>query len=253
MKLKCPTCGTPIPSDNINIKTMMAVCPRCDNVFAFQAEGVKRQRKLKAPEQFVFYDDDRAPLHFAFKWSWRTEPLFAFAVLMFILMMSFVVLFGALSEGSDSAALLGPILMGAFPAYYGLSLILNSTHFTIEQDLLKVYTVPLWFPYYGVKKIPLADITQVTTEQVYAMPGASSREAFYSVYAHSIDQQRFLLVKAVNYEHAHFIAQEIGAYVASDAHQEVALFDMPDDSSADETVYPPLESGTRHQSRKDSG
>ena len=104
MKLKCPACGAPIPSEQVNVQTMTAVCPECDNVFTFYAEKFTPDRKTKPPKQITFYDD--APLHFSFKWDWRTEPLIG------LLSAGFVLLFPMLIDGLGIVAfpLMLPVL-----------------------------------------------------------------------------------------------------------------------------------------------
>jgi hypothetical protein len=248
MKLKCPACGSPIAAQDINIRDMMAVCSHCDNVFPFKAQALRTQRKLKPPEQFAFYETDHVPLHFAFRWNWRTEPAFGFVVMMLVLIFSLFLFAGALSQGQPGGTL-AALLMGAFPAYYGLTLLLNSTHYRLDDTSLQVYTTPLWFPYWGSKTLALADLTHVTTEQVFAMPGAAPIDAFYNVYVHTIDEHRILIARAVNYEHAHFIAQEIQAYLGDVQREQDALFELADDGAIDQVDHIDEESGQARSSK----
>ncbi|MAU10336.1 MAG: hypothetical protein CL607_10980 [Anaerolineaceae bacterium] len=208
MKLKCPACGAPISVDSINVQTMTAVCPECDNVFTFDPAKLQPDRKVKPPKQITFYDD--APMHFSFKWDWRTEPMAA----IFSIAASFLV----------AAFVLIPVGMGvlsvliAMPVIYAmLALTLNSTHFHIADGYLHVYTKPLWYAYYGRHKIPLSDITHISTEKLLDTPSVSRSDTFYNVYAHTVDG-RSMIARLVNAQHARFIAQEIESALALPEH-----------------------------------
>jgi len=253
MKLKCPACGSPIASDNINIRSMSAVCSHCDNVFTFKPTDARPARKLKVPQQITTHSDSDDALHFSFKWSWRTEPPVAMAG-MAVMVVGLIIAFVAiLVEGPNSQMLaaLAPLLaLSILPAYVLGAIALNSTHYKIEGDQLHTYTTPLLFPYYGRRTVPLWDITDVTTVQTLTMPGASSREAFYNVYAHTSDGDRIMLARLVNYEHAHYIAQELRAFIDSRAGEarHDAYFDLSSESrladhEADDTASDSLDAG----------
>jgi hypothetical protein len=226
MKLKCPACGTPIPSDNINIQNMTALCSHCDNVFTFKPVDARLSRKLKAPEQVTVHEETEQSLHFSFKWSWRTEPMFGIVMMAIVAMATIVMLSMLLTGAAHIVELLIPLLLGAFPFYYGFTLLLNSTHFHMDHDQLRVHTSPLWYPYYGTRRVPAADITRVTTERFFAMPGATAREAFFNVYAHTIDGDQIMLARGVNYEHAHYIAQEIQSFINTQPDKHDTYFDL---------------------------
>ena len=49
MKLHCSACGSPIPAVDVDLRTTMAKCARCDNVFSFAAEAGGR-RPPAAPQ-----------------------------------------------------------------------------------------------------------------------------------------------------------------------------------------------------------
>lgn len=197
MKLKCPACGAPISADSINVQTMTAVCPECDNVFTFDPVNLQPDRKVKPPKQITFYDD--APMHFSFKWDWRTEPLVGLASAGFLLV------FPALIEGVGIVAflLMLPVL------YVVLTLFMNSTHYKIEGDFLHVYTEPLWYPAYGTKRILLADISEIVVQKMLKTPSISQFDTFHDVYARLKDGKEIMIARLVNTPHAHFIAQEI--------------------------------------------
>lgn len=222
MKLKCPSCGVAITAQDINIRDMVAVCAECDSVFTFKARAMSRQRKLKPP------------LHFAFKWHWKTEPQFAIVISAMLLAMGLSLLFSSLATGVPVEVLFIGLLIAAFPGYFGTTLMLNHTHFHVQNGQLKVYTEPLWFPYYGTTTMPVNEVTHITTEQSLAMRGASTKDTFYNVYAHTIDEHRYLIARHVNYDHAHFIAQELEEHLSYHNQAGDALFDLSIDVADDD-------------------
>lgn len=229
MKLKCPACGTPVPAENINIRSMSALCTHCDSVFTFRPTDSRPARKLKAPKQITTHIDSDDALHFSFKWSWRTEPPIAMAAMLVMMIGLTIALIATLSTANLEVL---PLLLalGIFPTYVLSTIALNSTHYHIESDQLRVYTGPLPFVYYGSHSIPLWDISDVTTVQAFTMPGASSREAFYNVYVHTSDGDRLMVARLVNYDHAHYIAQELQAFLDTHDTQQDSYFDLSPES-----------------------
>jgi hypothetical protein len=226
MKLKCPDCGAPVPAANINISTMTALCDACDSVFKFDLDAARGARKVKPPQQVTVYDD--APLHFAFKWDFRTEPLIGLAGLS-------AALFGAIIVLMVGFAGLAALL-AALPVYVFLTIGVNSTHYRLSEDQLEVYTTPLLFPYYGRQSIALDDLTRVTTERMMPGPSLTSTEGFYNVYAHTVDGQRLMIARLVNGQHAQYIAQEIPTVIDAPHTAHRALFDPADDADLDADI-----------------
>lgn len=225
MKLKCPACGAPIPADDINITTMTALCRACDSVFKFEAGGLAR--KIKAPQQINTYDD--APLHFAFKWDWRTEPLIGLLGLTVCFVMAFIMFSGV---WGSTAALLGLAIM-LLPLYVFLSLWRNRTHYKVEGDRLEVQTRPLPFLFYGSHSLRLDDLTRITAERVMTTPSVTATDGFYNVYAHTADGPRVRIARLVNGQHAQYIAQELQGYLEAWQTHADALFDEDEDAGAD--------------------
>ncbi len=213
MKLKCPACGAPIPAAAINVQQMVAICPECDNVFKFEGAFRHERRKLKAPVQFQIADDDPDRLDMAFKWSWRTEPpVGLFGVLMGFLAPLFVIMAMA-SEGAPLEALLIPLPFTVLMSYVLLTLALNRTHYDSDGETLQVYTEPLPFFRYGKTTVAVDEIDHVSVERPAYAPFPDGKAGFYDVYVHTLDGDKLKVAAIVNYQHAHFIAQEIEAYV----------------------------------------
>lgn len=230
MKLKCPACGTPIPADRINIQQMVAICPHCDNIFKIDNPFTQR-RKLKAPAQFRVAEDSPDRLDMAFKWSWRTEPPFGLFAVVFALVVSLATLFAMIAEGAPPAAGLLPLALAGLMGYVLLTLAFNSTHYESNGEVLKVYTEPLPFLRYGSKTLAIDEIEQVTVERPAYAPFPDGKDGFYDVYVHTLDGGKVRIAAIVNYEHAHFIAQEIESYAQTMRDTpDQSLFDAPDEA-----------------------
>ncbi len=213
MKVKCPACGEPVSAAHINIRDLVAVCPACDNVFQFDSAFQRQRRKIKPPRQFTLYDESERTTHIAFKWSWRTEPLWAFTIAMLLLVIALVMAVGIFSEDGLTSTLLVPLLMGAYPAYYAIGLLFNRTHYKADSETLDVYTEPFYFPRYGKKRLNLDEITKVYCKLTLKNPLGTAKDSFYHVFARTIDGDERSIAAYVNYEHAHFIVQELNAHL----------------------------------------
>ncbi len=213
MKLKCPACGAPISAADINVQQMVAVCPDCDNVFKFEGAFQPQRRKLKPPAQFQVAADDPDRLDMAFKWSWRTEPpVGLFGVLMGFFAPLFVILAMA-GEGAPLDAMLIPLPLTALMSYVLLTLALNRTHYESDGETLQVYTEPLPFFRYGKTTVAVDEIDRVTVERPAYAPFPDGKDGFYDVFVHTLDGDKLKVAAIVNFQHAHFIAQEIEAHL----------------------------------------
>jgi hypothetical protein len=215
MKLKCPACGAPVSATDINVQQMVAVCPHCDNIFKFEAMFAPQQRKIKAPEQFHIGTDDPSQLDIAFKWSLRTEPPIAQVLVPVMFVVFFVLALAMLVDGAPLAIAALPFAMSAWMGFVRLTLLVNQTHYESDGETLKVYTEPLYYPRYGRKNIPISEIRDVTVERPGYAPFPEGKAGFYNVYVHTHDGDKIQIATYVNYEHAHFIAQELKTHLQS--------------------------------------
>ena len=81
-------------------------------------------------------------------------------------------------------------------------------------------------------------LSRRSTERILDSPTVSGADTFYNVFAHTTDNRRVLIARAVNSQHAHFIAQELQAYLdqPSEAEQD-ALFTSEDDAETDDLTF----------------
>jgi hypothetical protein len=213
MKLKCPACGAPISATDINVQQMVAVCSHCDNAFKIESVFQPQQRKIKAPAQFQIINDDPYCLDMVFKWTWRTEPPMSMVAIVLLLVSSLAILGGMVAEGAPLAPVLLPLAMGVWMGYTLLTLLVNRTHYESDGETLNVYTEPLYYIRYGKKRVPIAEISQVTVERPAYAPFPEGKAGFYNVYVHTFDRDKIRIAAYVNFEHAHFIAQELKTHL----------------------------------------
>ena len=224
MKLKCPACGRPISAGDINIQKMVALCPHCDNVFRFDKAFTTQLRKFRPPRQFKVIDCDPTFLNMSFKWSFRTEPPVSIFALIFAFVILLPTFLGMVAEGAPFAYAILPLIPLALVSYTALTLALNSTHYEADGETLTVYSEPLPYFRYGKKTVAVDEIRDVTVERPAYAPFPEGKAGFYYVYVHTLDRDKFHIAAYVNYEHAHFIAQEIKAYVQAQRESPQAFF-----------------------------
>jgi hypothetical protein len=251
MKLKCPACGSPIAADQINIQAMTAVCTHCDNVFPFRtpaSEPATGTLKHKAPAQVTVHEDDRRRYHLSFKWDWRTEHPAAWAVLVLAITVCLLVAAAVFSRRVSPQFVTLMLTVGWLPIYIALTVTLNRTHYQVVGDALRVWTEPLWFIAYGRKTLPLASITRIITQRFLA--GSTDADSFYHVLACLEGGKQVMIARGVNYQHAHFIAQELQDVVDA-AHQQPGQGDRLALAASEADVMPPLmtDSAPQAQSR----
>jgi hypothetical protein len=225
MKLFCPQCGQPIDGAQINIDKTLAVCGACGEVFNFADRIPARKRKtqkLKQPADVQMIEQgDQVTLRIPIK-----SPMAVISILMGIVFavfgvgMSVAIASTALANG-DSLFLglsLGPSLFVGLMMYFLIGGLINHEEITLTADSLqqKVTPLPLALP----RRHMLADIHHVSVESS-ATERSGGSERRYDVCLHGNDRRVQILVSDLTADSAHFVAQEIEAYLADDDAQDV--------------------------------
>ena len=245
MKLKCPACGTAISATDINVQNMVAVCPHCNNVFKFEGDFKAQGRKIKAPNQFTVGSDDPARLNIAFRWNWRTEPPLALAAVVFAFVVLTGLLFSMILSGAHLSALLLLLAPELFLSYVLLTLFANRTHYESDGETLTVHTEPLYYWRYGKKVVPINEIQGLSVERPDYAPFPEGKAGFYNVYVHTLDGDKIMIAAYVNFEHAHFIEQEINAHLQ--AVKEIPHVTMDESVQGEDARVLPPENVTEKQ------
>ena len=242
MKLKCPACGTPIAASDINVQQMVAVCSHCDNVFKFEGDFKAQRRKIKTPPQFTSASDDPTRLNIAFKWSLRTEPPLALAVVIFAFVVLTGLLFRMMLSGVPLSALVVLLAPEVFLGYILLTLFVNRTHYESDGETLTVYTEPLYYWRYGKKAVAIGEIRNISIVRPDYAPFPEGKAGFYNVYVHTLDGDKIMIAAYVNFEHAHFIEQELNAHL--EAVKELSASIIAESAQGEDDQHLPLDSAT---------
>lgn len=236
-KLKCPSCGAPIPAKNINIQKMAAVCEECDAVFVFEdLPNSIQQRTIKAkriskPERVTIKQQDDS-LDLKLKWSIKTEWTYSLVIMgVWLAIALFIILMGVITGGVAEMFVIGGLL-GAFPAYYFAMVRINSTYVRVENGQLHIDSKPLYFPGYGKKTLALDEIERIYAEpsHYYGMMDQNithtrQEDLFYDVMVEFIDGSRKRLIEFFNYEQSFYIVQEVERYLQGETNDHNAVFE----------------------------
>lgn len=213
MHLTCPQCGTTIPADQINVQTMVAVCPACHNVFEFSpssSEKAKR-RKVKQPPHLTLHEG--RVLQMAFRTNFRLDRSEAFfnsltgSLLFTMLAFSTVGLYFI-----SNFPIFVPLIftLGALATYYRLGLLLyNQTHITMNEHQIRVTRQPLPSVVDSSRTIDLKGVvrfacieTPISIKRQYDTPR-------YTVWAEYEDGTRDMVVHDVIGDYGYFIARQL--------------------------------------------
>ncbi len=225
MRVTCPHCGEVIPSANINIQRMTAVCPACDNVFQFEAPAAKtKRRKVKQPEQLDLREtEDR--LHLAFRTNFRLDQHEAFRSSMVMsLVFTFITLMmiGAFSTKEDVPLIMpGVFVLITAAMYYWTALIAyNKTHIDVDHERIKVTRQPLPSPFNQITEYDLAGIAAIRYEETPASRKAGYDTPRYRVWADMGDGGRKIILNDLIEEYALFVVQVLNERLSQEAGDE---------------------------------
>ena len=237
MQLTCPNCGEQIPSENINIQQMTAVCPTCSTVFRFDPPEAKvKRRKVKQPAR-VTLRESGGQLSLSFRTNFRLDKNETF-ISTGILGLVFTFLTVASASGYLASDVPLVIALGFGLAtlflYYLVALtIYNSTHIDVNEETIQVSRKPLPDLRTQPRDINLSGIERIR----YAETPVSIREGYdtprYTVWVVMVDGRRKVIVSDVIDDYAVFIAQRLNEYLHLDAQLDVSRL-IDDDEMLDE-------------------
>lgn len=240
MKLTCPECAAPIPSENVNIQKMAAVCPSCGAVFQFDPPQAKaKRRKVHQPSALELRDTDET-LEMAFRTNFRLSQDGTFvASSILAATFGFVTLMLANPEVISEMFILplGFALVALGALYTAVITAYNKTHIEMNADKIRVSRKPLpgWdqnieINLHGISVIHYEE-TAISKKEGYDLPR-------YNVWAETPDGSRRTIVRDVIEDYAVFIAQRLNERLSLDSEE--------DEIEADVSR---LEDGTAHEVR----
>lgn len=252
MQLICPNCGEKIAAEHINIQRMVAVCPACDTVFAFDAPADKaKRRKVKQPEHLTLRDADT--LQMTFRTNFRldkNETFVSSSVLSFVFTFLTVLLISGYF--ANDVPIIMPIVFGlvALASYYLLALTaFNATHIEMRDDTITISRRPLPNPFQQSHQIDLDGVIAILCEET----PVSRREAYdtprYRVWAEMANGSRQIIVNDVVADYAYFITQCLNERLDADEETDVSrlVYDAEnvEEEQGEETII--LKNGKNRQ------
>lgn len=180
-ELRCPSCGRPLASADVNLQTALARCGRCDKVFSVGA-GAPAAAPVGRPAS-VQQDDQLGRFELTLRWfTW----LAIFLVFFCIAWDSFLVVWHGASiaflwtgEGPGAGWSLFSTLfslphtiIGIVLPYYTLALFVNRTKVRLSDGELTVRHGPLWWP--GSRTVRTDQVSGLRQDVSYGRRGAET-------------------------------------------------------------------------------
>ena len=214
-QLDCPNCQTRIPSENINIKALIAKCSTCNQVFNFeQAEENYSKPEVLMPagiEMFALLSE----LSIDIRWRGQINSFLVFFTILWNLMLTPFIVFAIYS--GELTAFLGisiHLLVGLGLLYYVISMLVNSTHIVVDRRELSVIHRPLRIPFYPDRNIAIRDIKQIYFRRYIASRTNNRPDYAFEVLAILEGEEHLSLVKGLlKQRQGRFIEQEIERFL----------------------------------------
>lgn len=213
MQVVCPHCGEKIPSANINIQRMTAVCPVCDAVFNFDLADTRVKRRKVKPPQHLALDETERQVTIAFRTNFRLDKSEAFltsaGLSLFTTFLTVFLINRSFSEPGAAFVAMGFGLITVF-LYYSLALLAyNKTHIEISDDQIEVSRKPIPNPLAQSKNISLSGIRKIRYEETPTSKERGYDTPRYNVWADTVDGNRKFIVSDVIEDYAVFITQRL--------------------------------------------
>lgn len=226
MKMKCPSCGAPVPARNINIQELVAVCEECDTVFGVSDLVARAKSRLESGGKAKNVVHERPPAitltesddTFTLDHRWRIQDQWSTATVMLVILLVLAVIAGlAIMVRAPIPGLLVMLAAASFPVYSLLALVFNHTRIDVSGNSVTKETGPL--PYVGYKRLNFAldEVERFSVRLNQHMDTDSTRhlpadKLFYNLIAEMEDGREIKLLEFENYANTHYAAQELERY-----------------------------------------
>ena len=173
MRLVCPTCGSAIAAEDMNLERAMARCRKCNEVFGFAAQVAgardpylgRALPRAEVPLPKHFKIEDGPPLRIVRRWFGRKALfLLFFSVFWNGIVGVFVAMIIAGAIPKPVLAFISlHLVAGVFIGYYTLCLFVNRTAVEVDGDRLRVIHGPLPWP--GNRDLGTGELQQVWSRE----------------------------------------------------------------------------------------
>ena len=173
MRLVCPTCGTAVAAEDMNLERAMARCRKCNEVFGFagQVAGSREpylgralpRAEVPLPKRFRI--EDGSPFRIIHRWFGPKAFLFVFFTVFWDGVVAVFV--AGIIKGAIPLPVLAFISLhlavGVGVAYYTLALFINRTAVEVDGDRLRVTHGPLPWP--GNRDLGTGELQQLWSRE----------------------------------------------------------------------------------------
>jgi hypothetical protein len=216
-QVRCPSCGTAIRGEDMNLAHMSARCTTCDALLDLRdhaaALGLADASATSAPMPMpmppgIQVHSNARELRMVLRWF---SPMYIFMAFFALMWLGFLALWYAAARG-------GPVLFQVFPllhvavgiglAYAAAAGFVNSTTILVERGHLSVRHSPL--PWKGNREIPATSLEQLYCQEHVTRSRNGGTTVRYSVQAVGKDGRKVTLVSGLgDRDYALFIEHQV--------------------------------------------
>jgi hypothetical protein len=196
-QVRCPSCGTHIRGEDMNLTQMAARCPTCDALLDLRdqapplggtgAPDGPAPVDMPLPHGIQVHSNARE-LRLVLRWF---TPMYIFLAFFSVMWIGFLVFFYAMTFGGPLIFQLFPLLhvaVGIGLAYSAIAGFLNSTTITVERGHLSVRHGPL--PWKGNRELPADALEQLYCQEHVTHSRNGGSTIRYSVQAVGKESRR---------------------------------------------------------------
>lgn len=218
IKLKCPSCGTAVEAENINIDKLVAKCGQCHTVFSFEEkiQAVTRRRpEVLLPPGIEAYSLS-SEIDMLLSWRRSSNSFLLFFTIMWNAILSIFVVV-AIASGSLSILLFISLhlAIGIGLLYYTIATLFNTTHINVDHYNLLVEHRPIRVPFFPDHDIPVTEVDQIFIDKYVS--GKTNGQPVYAFGVNLItkDGKTIKLVRGLkDSQHALYIEQEVEKFLS---------------------------------------
>lgn len=216
--VRCPSCGTQIRGEDMNLAQMAARCPTCDALLDLRDQAASlgapgtpdRPAPIDMPlPSGIQVRSNARELRLVLRWF---TPMYIFLAFFSATWIGFLVFWYARARGAPLAFQLFPLLhvaVGIGLAYSTVAGFLNSTTITVERGHLSVRHGPI--PWKGNRDLPADRLEQLYCQEHVTHSRNGGTTIRYSVHAVGKESRRKITLVSglTDRDHALFIENQV--------------------------------------------
>ncbi|HBG61121.1 MAG: hypothetical protein A2Y03_08565 [Omnitrophica WOR_2 bacterium GWF2_38_59] len=222
MKITCTNCNSEIPASDVDIKSRIAKCVSCSNIFdcSGQLDSISKQdshqlRKNIGMPKGILMKKDLGKLVIERKWF---SPVIIFMTFFCLFWDGFMITWYtiAITQGQIIMALFGTLhaLVGICLTYFVIAGYINKTYITVTSQIFEIKHKPMPFP--GAMSLSARDLKQLYSKERISH-GDHGTSCTYEVHAKTNSSENIKLIdNLMTSEQALYIEQEVESFLRID-------------------------------------